>query len=217
MFLPVVFKGEGMRCLVIGGGEVAWRKVELLAAACCDVAVIAPRVHENIRAAGERNDLRWIAREYAPGDCRGYHLVVAATATREVNRAVFDEASSICIPVNVVDDPELCTVHFPAVWRQGPLTMAVGTGGGAPFMASAVRDRISLHGPSLARWVEIAAKFRSVVRSEITERDEKNRLYRQFVDAIQPGNPPDPPESKMLSDWIVWLERLSLPVINKNA
>jgi uroporphyrin-III C-methyltransferase/precorrin-2 dehydrogenase/sirohydrochlorin ferrochelatase len=182
--------------------------VELLVAAGCDVAVIAPRVHENIRAAGERNDLRWIAREFAAGDCRGYQLVVAATGSREVNRAAFDEASSLCIPVNVVDDPELCTVHFPAVWRQGSLTMAFSTGGGAPFMAAAVRDRISRQGPPLARWVDVAAKFRSVVRSEIADWEEKNRLYSRFVDSIRPGYPPDPPEEDRLSDWMVWLENL---------
>ena len=211
MFLPLVFKGAGMHCLIVGGGDVAARKVELLSAAGCAVTVIAPRVHEGIRSAIESRQVRWIAREFSAGDCRGNQLVIAATGHRKVNRAIFDEATSLCIPVNVVDDPELCTVHFPAVSQHGPLTLAVSTGGGAPFMAAAVRDRIDQEGVSLARWVEIAAQFRSVVRSEISERDEKNRLYRQFVDAIQPGNPPDPPESKMLSDWIVWLEKLRGP------
>jgi siroheme synthase-like protein len=208
MFLPLVFKGKEMRCLVIGGGEVAWRKVELLAAAGCDVTVVAPRVQEDIQSAHGKQALRWIAREFAAGDCNGFQLVVAATGCREVNRAAFDEASSLCIPVNVVDDPELCTVHFPAVWRQGSLTMAVSTGGGAPFMAAAVRDWISEQGPPLARWVDIAAKFRSVVRSEITDWNEKNRLYGRFVDSIRPGYPPDPPEGDRLSDWMVWLENL---------
>ena len=208
MFLPLVFKAAGMRCLIIGGGEVAWHKLELLMAMDCAVTIISPRIHNGIQGAVEARGVRWIAREFCGGDCRGYQLVIAATERREVNRAVFDESKSLCIPVNVVDDPELCTVIFPAVWRQGPLTISVSTEGVAPYMAAAVRDRLALHGAPLARWVETAAKFRTAVRSELNDWHEKNLLYWQFVDAIQPGDPPDPPEGKKLSDWMEWLEKL---------
>ena len=208
MFLPLVFKSTGLRCLLIGGGEVAWHKLELLSAMDCALTIIAPKIHNGIRTALETRGFRWIAREFCGGDCRGYQLVVAATERREVNRAVFDECKSLCIPVNVVDDPELCTVIFPAVWRQGPLTISVSTEGAAPYMAAAVRDRLAVHGASLARWVEVAAKFRSAVRSEISNWDEKNLLYWQFVDVIHPGEPVDPPESRKLSDWMAWLEKL---------
>jgi uroporphyrin-III C-methyltransferase / precorrin-2 dehydrogenase / sirohydrochlorin ferrochelatase len=208
MFLPLVFKGAGMSCLVIGGGDVAWRKVELLLAAGCAVTVIAPRIHDGIRSSVESQGVRWVAREFQNGDCRGYHLVVAATERQEINQAIFDETSSLGIPVNVVDDPKLCTVLFPAVWHQDSLTISVSTGGGAPFMAAAVRDRIAAQGASLARWTEIAAQFRAVVRSEIIDWDEKNLLYRRFVNAIQCGDPPDPPESETLDDWIAWLDKL---------
>jgi uroporphyrin-III C-methyltransferase / precorrin-2 dehydrogenase / sirohydrochlorin ferrochelatase len=209
MFLPLVFKGAGMRCLVVGGGDVAWRKVELLLAAGCTVTVIAPRIQINIRSAVDSQRVRWAAREFQNGDCRGYQLVVAATERREVNQAIFDESSSLCIPVNVVDDPELCTVIFPAIWQQDPLMISVSTGGGAPFMAAAVRDRIAAQGADLARWTEIASQFRAAVRSEIADWNEKNRLYRKFVNAIQPCEPPDPPENKTLADWLGWLEKLN--------
>jgi uroporphyrin-III C-methyltransferase/precorrin-2 dehydrogenase/sirohydrochlorin ferrochelatase len=208
MYLPLVFKGAGMHCLIVGGGEVALRKVELLSAADCAVTVVAPHIHDGIQSAIETKGVRWIAREFRSGDCSGYQLVIAATERREVNRAVFDEAKSLCIPVNVVDDPELCTVIFPAVWQKDPLMISVGTGGGAPFMAAAVRDRVAAQGASLARWTEIAAEFRTVVRSEISDWNEKNLLYRKFTDTIRQGDPPDPPESRKLSDWMAWLEKL---------
>jgi uroporphyrin-III C-methyltransferase / precorrin-2 dehydrogenase / sirohydrochlorin ferrochelatase len=208
MFLPLVFKGAGMRCLVIGGGDVAWRKVELLLAAGCAVTLIAPRIHNSIRSAVETQGVRWTAREYRSGDCRGFQLVVAATERREVNQSIYDETSDLCIPVNVVDDPQLCTVLFPAIWQQDPLTISVSTGGGAPFMAAAVRDRIAAQGASLARWTEIAARFRVAIRSEIVDWNEKDALYRRFVEAIRPDDPPDPPESKALVDWLAWLDKL---------
>ncbi len=208
MYLPLAFKGVGMRCLIIGGGEVALRKLEFLAAAGCEVTVIAPRIHNEIQSAVTAQGVQWIAREFAPGDCSGYQLVIAATERREINLTIFEEAAALCIPINVVDDPELCTVIFPAVWRQGPLTISVNTEGTAPFMAAAVRDRLSSQGSSLSRWVETAARFRAAVRSEISDWKEKNSLYRRFAESIRPGDPPNPPESTELRCWLVWLETL---------
>ncbi|MBN1567192.1 MAG: bifunctional precorrin-2 dehydrogenase/sirohydrochlorin ferrochelatase [Acidobacteria bacterium] len=208
MYLPLAFKGVGMRCLIIGGGEVALRKLEFLTAAGCEVTVIAPHIHNEIQSTVTARGVKWIAREFAPGDCRGYQLVIAATERREINLTIFEEAATLCIPINVVDDPDLCTVIFPAVWRQGPLTISVNTEGTAPFMAAVVRDRLSSQGASLSRWVETAAKFRIAVRSEISDWKEKNSLYRRFAESIQHGDPPNPPDGTELRNWLAWLETL---------
>jgi uroporphyrin-III C-methyltransferase / precorrin-2 dehydrogenase / sirohydrochlorin ferrochelatase len=186
------------------------RKLELLIAAGCAVTVISPSIHDGVRSAIDAKSVRWINREFRSGDCIGYQLVIAATGRREINRMVFEESNSLCIPVNVVDDPELCTVIFPAIWRQGPLEISVSTEGAAPFMAAAVRDRLAGYGAALTRWVETASKFRAVVRSEVTDWDKKHQLYRQFAEAIHAGDPPDAPESNKLSDWIAWLKKLGV-------
>lgn len=208
MFLPLVFKSSGLRCLIVGGGEVACRKLEMLCGMDCAATVIAPQIQDGIGQRVERRTVEWMAREYQRGDCRGFQLVVAATGRSAVNRTISEEARMLGIPVNVVDDPELCTVIFPAVWRQGPLTIGVSTEGVAPYMAAAVRDRLAAQGPQLARWVETAGKFRSAVRSELSDWNEKNALYRQFVEAVRPEDPVDPPSSTTLSDWITWLEQV---------
>lgn len=208
MYLPLMFQGDGLRCLIVGGGEVALRKLELLLDAGCEVTVIAPRIHDGIQSAVAARDIRWFAREFRAGDCRGYQLVIAATELREINRVVFEESKSLRIPVNVVDDPERCTVIFPAVWRKNSLTLAVSTEGTAPFMAAQICNLLARHAAPLAGWVEVSAKFRAAVRSEVRDTKEKNLLFQQFMDAIRPGDPPDPPESKNLSEWVAWLEKL---------
>ncbi len=208
MFLPLVFKSSGLRCLIVGGGEVACHKLETLSDIGCLVTVVAPQIQNGIQTRVQRGPVQWIAREYQAGDCRGFQLVVAATERRSVNQTVSEEAKALGIPINVVDDPELCTVIFPAVWRQGPLTIAVSTEGVAPYMAAAVRDRLAAQGSQLARWVEIAGRFRAVVRSEITDWNEKNLLYWQFVEAIHPGEAADPPASTKLKDWLDWMEQV---------
>jgi uroporphyrin-III C-methyltransferase/precorrin-2 dehydrogenase/sirohydrochlorin ferrochelatase len=208
MYLPLLFRSSGMRCLIVGGGEVAWHKVEILSAADCAITVIAPQVHGGIQSEIKNGRVNWIERKFRDGDCIGYRLVVAATGNRPLNLAVSEEAKSLCIPVNVVDDPQLCTFTFPAIWREEPLTISVGTEGTAPFMASAIRDRLAAYTAPLASWVKTAAKFRALVRSEVRDRNEKKLLYQKFVDVVRPGDPPAPPESGKLADWIEWIDRV---------
>jgi uroporphyrin-III C-methyltransferase/precorrin-2 dehydrogenase/sirohydrochlorin ferrochelatase len=209
MFLPLFFK-SGLSCLVIGGGTVASHKIRILLDASCTVTVIAPRISEDISEAVKQQRVRWKQRAYSGGDCEGYGLVIAATPVRAVNRRVSEEASGHGIPVNVVDDPELSTVIFPAIWRENSLAVAVSTGGAAPFMAAEIRSRISNYARGLGAWVELGKRFRETVKREILNADEKNALYQRFLDACRPdcALEPPPPRENDLNQWLDWLERL---------
>ncbi len=132
MFFPLLLR-DGFSCLVVGGGNVASRKIEMLLQIPCSLTVIAPGLIDAVAEVVRFKSVRWLKRGYAPGDCEGFQLVIAATPRRDVNRKVFDEAKRLRIPVNVVDDPEISTVIFPAVWRSGSLLLAVSTEGVAPF------------------------------------------------------------------------------------
>jgi len=212
MYLPLYFKTDHLRCLVIGGGKVAARKVEMLLAAGCSLTLIAPEIERSIQEAADRGLLRWHARKYAGGDCEGFHLVIAATPCEETNRAVSFEAERRGIPANVVDVPDLCTVIFGASWHEGPLSVSVSTGGTAPFMAAVVRDRIAEAAGGLGEWVEAAGRFRAAVRHAIRESEEKEHLYRRFVDRIRRGSPPSGmPQSQELTEWLAWLDRPETP------
>jgi uroporphyrin-III C-methyltransferase/precorrin-2 dehydrogenase/sirohydrochlorin ferrochelatase len=207
MFLPLYFETNQMPCLVVGGGKVAARKIEMLLAAGCSLTVVAPTIDDPIRNAVRSGSLSWRERPYAPGDCKGFQLVVAATPHEEVNRAVSIEARRLGIPVNVVDAPELCTVIFTAVWRDGPLTISVSSGGTAPFMAAAIRDRISSVAGGLGAWVEAAGRFRAAVRAGVKDPGERGRLYRLFAARAQNLPPENLPKSQELADWLEWLDR----------
>jgi siroheme synthase-like protein len=207
MYLPLLFKSD-FSCLIIGGGEVAARKLEVLLSLPCSITVVAPQVAEPIRRRIRTGAVKWLSREYLPGDCAGFGLVIAATPVREVNRSVSDEARKLCIPVNVVDDPVLSTVIFPAVWREKSLVVAVSTEGAAPFMAAEIRDRLAESAREMGKWVELAGIFRDIVRSEIMDADERRKLYKQFLDAGQPGRYDKPPKSRRLVDWLSWLDEI---------
>jgi uroporphyrin-III C-methyltransferase/precorrin-2 dehydrogenase/sirohydrochlorin ferrochelatase len=206
MNLPLFFKSEGLPCLVIGGGSVAARKISLLLSVSCIPTVIAPEIRDEIRAEVNAGRMTWRPRNYEEGDCRGYRLVIAATRNDEVNRTVSSEAQRLGIPVNVVDAPELCTVIFGAIWRDGPLTVTVSTAGEAPFMAAAVRDRVAGFLDGAGSWVEAAARFRAAVRREIADASERDLLYQRFAARYRAGFSRDIPRFQSLLGWLGWLE-----------
>ncbi len=205
MYLPLLFK-EGFACLMVGGGQVATRKIRALLDTHCDITIVAPRISDLAAEEVRKGSIRWLEREYIQGDCKGFQLVVAATPLREVNRRVSEEARELGIPINVVDDPTLSTVIFPAVWRDKSLLLAVSTEGVAPFMAAEIRTLIAPCMQGMGRWVEIGGRFREVVRREIKDARERENLYRRFLDAGQPEESADPPNSTRLSDWLQWLD-----------
>lgn len=206
MYLPLYFQMDRLPCLLVGAGKIAVRKAEILLASGSDLNVVAPEIDEWFQPRVLQGTIRWRAREYQPGDCDGCRLVVAATPNVEVNRKISAEARQKGIPINVVDAPELCTVIFGAVWRDGPLTIAVSTGGAAPFMAAEVRNRIAQIAGGLGRWTEAAARFRSAVREAVNDPAARDRLYRRFVDRMRTASADDVPGEAQFTEWLAWLD-----------
>jgi siroheme synthase-like protein len=137
---PVVLRLTGKRCLVVGGGAVARRKVDGLVASGADVTVVAPEVEPGLAAL---DGIRVERREYRSSDLEGCWLVVAATSDRAVQQQVFDDGERAGVWVNAADDPARCAFYLPAVLRRGPLIVAVSTQGRSPALAAWVRDRIA--------------------------------------------------------------------------
>ena len=124
-FLPLFHKLQDRPVLVVGGGEVALRKSRLLAEAGAQLRVVAPDVDEELRVlAGAGVHLRG----YQSSDLQGVVLVIAATDDEALNARISEEAQALCIPVNVVDAPKLCSVIFPAIVDRSPVLVAIGTG-----------------------------------------------------------------------------------------
>jgi len=175
---------EGRRCLVVGGGGVAQRKVEGLLADGAAVTVVAPELGDRLAELARDGKVAHEARQYESGEAGGYALVFAATDDRSVNRRVFEDSVAAGIWVNVADDPELCTFQLPARVQRGPLQVAVASAGEAPFVVRRVRQVLERRlGPEWAEWVAAAARFRVRVRDGELERGEQERLYDTFFDA----------------------------------
>jgi len=113
------------RCVVVGGGVVAERKVDGLLAAGAAVTVVSPTLTPALAALAARGEIAYVARRYARGDLEGATLAFAATDAGDANGEIADEARARGVWVNAADDPAHCTVFLPAVVRRGPVTVAI--------------------------------------------------------------------------------------------
>ena len=185
---PVMLQLTGQSCLVVGGGGVAYRKIQGLLAENAQVTVVAPDVVPGVVTLADDGRIALERRPYAAGEGAGYVLVFAATDDRGVNRQVFEDASGAGIWVNVADDPELCTFHLPSVVRRGDLHLALASGGTAPFAIRRLRRLLERwFGPEWGEWLDAAARFRERVRDRGVSGVSREALFdRYFETTVDP-------------------------------
>ncbi len=154
-YFPVYLDLRGKRCLVVGGGQVARRKVDALVHSGAQVTVVSPA------SVPMPDGVCVVPRPFQTDDLAGAMLVIAATNDPAVNVAVFREAESRGIWVNVVDDPPNCSMIFPAVVRRGALCIAISTGGASPTLARQLREQLETEfGPEYGELIELLAALR---------------------------------------------------------
>jgi precorrin-2 dehydrogenase / sirohydrochlorin ferrochelatase len=126
---------KALRCLVVGGGTVALRKVKGLLKAGALPQIIAPEVNAELLSIIEQNKLVWIKRKFETNDTKGFQLIIAATNDKETNAAIRHEASAAHLLVNDVSDPENSNFHLPSLVSRPPLMLAFGTSGEVPYLS----------------------------------------------------------------------------------
>jgi uroporphyrin-III C-methyltransferase/precorrin-2 dehydrogenase/sirohydrochlorin ferrochelatase len=192
-YFPLFANLHGQRVLVVGGGEVAERKVRLLLEAGARVELVAPDLTEWLQhrlpkpTAGERRDrgadaIGWLAREFAPSQLAGATLVVAATSDPAVNARVAATAREQHVLVNVVDDAERSSFIVPAIVDRSPLVIAISSGGVAPVLARHVRERLeSLLDESLGTLAGLLERWRGRIKRALPDLDSRRRFYAAVV------------------------------------
>ncbi|CAG0954888.1 uroporphyrin-III C-methyltransferase / precorrin-2 dehydrogenase / sirohydrochlorin ferrochelatase [Methylophilaceae bacterium] len=167
--------------MVIGGGEVAVRKVTTLLKAGAQVEVIAPEVHHGLADLLAEGSIRFTQAAFSPSQLDGACLVIAATDDGAVNRAVSTEAKSRNIPVNVVDAPGLCTFTMPSIVDRSPVVIAISSSGSAPVLARMIRSRLETLVPAAyGRLANLAAEFREAVKQRF-DSTQKRRIFWENV------------------------------------
>jgi len=162
-FYPVFLDLSDRRCLVVGGGTVAERRVEALLEAGAAVTLVSPTLTPALAAAGR---IRHVARAYEPGDLAGAALAFTAADDPAVSEVVAREARERGVWLNAADDPAHCDFILPGLVRRGVLTVAVGSGGASPALTRALREHLDgTLGPEWAALGELAARARLDLRA----------------------------------------------------
>jgi uroporphyrin-III C-methyltransferase/precorrin-2 dehydrogenase/sirohydrochlorin ferrochelatase len=181
-YLPAFHNVRGKLCLVVGGGEVGTRKAGVLLEAGARVRVVAPEIE--VELAGQPGVEAIVAR-FAPQHLDGALLVIAATNDREVNRQVSELAQARNLPVNVVDDPELCSFIMPAILDRSPLMVAFSSGGGSPVLTRMMRGKLETVIPqNYSRLAGFAVRFRELVKERVTNPPKRRIFWENALDGV---------------------------------
>lgn len=195
---PVNLVVAGRRCVVVGAGRIAARKVDGLLTAGADVHVVAPRLGDQVRAWRGEGRITVAERAFEPADLDGAWLATAATDDHTVNHAVFEAGDARGVWVNAADDPDNCSFTLMSVIRRGDLVVTVGTGGRSPALATWLKERITAElGPEYETLVELLSDARDAMRAEgrsTEEADWKRALDSGMLDLIRAGRVGDAKE-----------------------
>ena len=193
-YYPLFADLHGRRCLVVGGGVIAQRKVTTLLRYGARVTIVSPTATRRLLEYARSGKVRAIRRGFRPTDLRGAWLVCAATDDEQINQRVSRAANQRRIFVNVVDRQALCSFIAPAIARRGPLTVAVSTGGASPTVAKRLRDEVARTiGPDYLRLVKLLKSLRGVAKRRLPKYSDRQRYFQELTQGrvfrlLQSGN-----------------------------
>lgn len=206
--LPIFFNIKNRPCVVIGGGDVATRKVTMLLKADAAITLYSPEICHELEEMANAGKIKFIKADFAENQLAGACMVIAATDDEAVNIAVSVAAKAQNIPVNVVDAPALCTFTMGSVIDRSPVVIAISSEGNAPVLARYIRTKIETMLPATyGRIAAIAGEFREQVKAKFATTQARRRFWEgvlqgPMVERVLSGQEQSAREllSKLLSD-----------------
>lgn len=178
-YYPAFLNLQEKKAVVVGGGNVAERKVLSLLKAAAAVTVISPVITSRLSKEKTKKNITHIARCYRKGDLRGSFLVIAATDNPSVNTRIAKDSPAL---VNVVDVPKECSFIAPSVIKQGPLTIAISTGGISPAFSKTIRLELEkIYGPEIGKYLNFVAGIRKKALAGISDIKKRERFLKDLA------------------------------------
>ena len=179
-FFPIFLNIKDKQCLVVGGGEVSYRKTSLLMQAGAVIKVVSPELCESFK---NIPDIQHIPERFHVAHLEGITLVIAATDDIVTNEEISNEARTRNIPVNVVDNPGLCTFIMPAILDRSPLMVAFSTGGASPVLSRMLRAKLeALIPPGYGRLAAFSARFRQLIKARIANISNRRMFWESVLE-----------------------------------
>tara|TARA_B110000881_G_scaffold147823_1_gene130918 strand:- start:2351 stop:3316 length:966 start_codon:yes stop_codon:yes gene_type:complete len=181
-YFPIFLTGDNINAIIIGGGDVAARKIELLLKSTDNLTIMSADVNDTVMRLIKSHHLTWLTHSYKNGFFEDKNLVIAATDDEAVNKAISEEATALKILVNVVDQPDLCTYITPAIIDRSPMIIALSSSGSAPILIRMLREQIEKMLPSgYGRLADFALKFRDHVKARVKGLRNRRTFWEQTL------------------------------------
>jgi len=181
-YLPIFMRIQGQKALVVGGGQVATRKIAMLLRAGANIRLVAQDVGLPLAEMLQDGDHEIFQRGYEKTDLDGVKLVIAATDDEQVNHQVYKHASKLNLPVNVVDNPSLCDFIFPSIVDRSPVVVAVSSSGHSPMLARLLRSRLETFIPSgYGKLASLLGEYREKVKQSIPLMSQRMRFWEKIL------------------------------------
>ena len=204
--LPIFLNIKSKKCVVVGGGEVAFRKATLLLRAGADLNIVAPVLSDELHKLCLDRDCTITIREFEEADINSAILVVAATDDFKTNERVSVIASKLNIPVNVVDQPHLCSFIMPSIVDRSPIVVAISSGGSSPILTRKLKELNETMIPGrIDKLAELLGSFRGRVKNEIDDFSGRIRFWENVLDSEIPEliyNGQDDEARSALDNWL---------------
>jgi precorrin-2 dehydrogenase/sirohydrochlorin ferrochelatase len=183
-YYPAFLDLRGKLAVVVGGGEVAERRVDLLLSCGAIVKLISPSLTPALTRLFETNAIQVECRAFRSGDCDGAFLVLACTDDPDVNAVVAEQGEKAQALVNVADNPAICDFIVPSIVARGDLLVAISTGGASPALAKRLRREIErLAGPEYEELVSVLSDLRERVQAVIADPQRRQEIFERFLDS----------------------------------
>lgn len=184
-YLPIFAELKEKPVLVVGGGDIASRKIELLRRAGAKVLIAARELCPELQALADEQQLSWLAKEFDEAQLDHVFLVIAATDDSALNARVFDAANQRYRLVNVVDDQPKCTFIFPSIVDRSPLVVAISSSGTAPVLARMLREKLEALLPAnLGQMAEVAGSWRDRVKARFSKMSDRRRFWERAFNGL---------------------------------
>ncbi len=181
-FYPILVNLQRFHCLVVGGGNVAYRKVLSLLEFNARITVISPKLSKPLVDLFNQNRISVIKKNYSKVFIKDFKIVFCATDNPEINKTVREDCNSEGILLNVADNPPLCDFILPANVRRGDLTISVSSQGKAPFFTKEMKKKIDRFiGPVYSDIIDLAGEFRKQVLKNKKTESIKSKLFKSFT------------------------------------
>jgi len=183
-FYPIYLSLHNKKCLVIGGGKVAERKVKSLLECGAKVWIVSPSLTKSLTILFKREQIRWLNREYISDDLEGCFLVISATDDSDINKKIADDCLTRNIPVNVVDIPDKCSFICPSVVRRGDLCIAISTSGKSPMLSKGIRKKLEeLFGIEYEEYLDLLGILRKKIIQDVPDIQSRKKIFECLVNS----------------------------------